>query len=207
MTPCKSKSAIKSTVRQEGRSPAVSYDRRWLTNCQQASRRAAWISGLSDGGTRRGWTPHFAAGVPALKVKPGRPSGTPSAGGWTRLAIRRWRLVRFGRIKEIASRSDRALLDFDFRRVPRLGPMWAVCRIVGLRPRSIRTDRTRRGWHVIVELNERLQAAELVALQAVLGSDNRRECLNLMRVIGMRKHPVSPFWRRRWNLLFERKIN
>lgn len=109
----------------------------------------------------------------------------------------------------VASRVNltRAYLDFDRRRVPRLRPIWSVCRIVGLRPIWIESRRTRRGWHVVIQLNDRLQPAELVALQAVLRSDPRRETLNLCRVLGMRRSPVvSAFWRSRWNLLYERKL-
>jgi hypothetical protein len=98
------------------------------------------------------------------------------------------------------------MLDYDFRRVPRVRPLWAVCRIVGVRPLTIRTDRTRRGWHVLIVLAERLCPAEIVALQAIMGSDDRREALNLMRVIAIRKRPPAPFWRDRWNILFERKL-
>jgi len=49
--------------------------------------------------------------------------------------------------------------------------------------------------------------AELVAFQACCGSDQRRETLNLMRVLAIRKTPItSPFWRDRWNLLFSEKL-
>lgn len=105
-------------------------------------------------------------------------------------------------------RLDHAYLDFDTRRVPRLRPIWAVCRIVGLRPRSILTRRSsRRGWHVIVRLDRAIQPAELVALQFAFGSDRRRETLNLCRVLGMRESKIrDPFWQVRWNLLYERKL-
>lgn len=98
------------------------------------------------------------------------------------------------------------MLDFDFRRVPRVRPIWSVFRVVGLRPAWIRTDRTRRGWHVVIGLRENLQPAETVALQAILGSDDRREGLNLMRVIAIRKNPPPAFWKNRWNLLFSSKL-
>lgn len=113
---------------------------------------------------------------------------------------------KFGIVKARTVLS-RVYLDFDRRRVPRLVPLWAVCRIVGLRPIWIRSDRTRRGWHVVIALRERLEPAELVALQACMGSDRRRETLNLLRVIGMRRSPIrSTFWHTRWNLLYASKL-
>lgn len=71
-----------------------------------------------------------------------------------------------------------------------------------INPTWIRHDRTKRGWHVSVRLSKSLSPAEIVALQAVLGSDPRRESLNLMRVIFQR-------WERapqRWNLLYREKL-
>lgn len=116
-----------------------------------------------------------------------------------------WQIQHYGVVEETA-RPNVLMLDFDFRRVPRVRPFWAVLRVVGLVPRWIRTDRTRRGWHVLIGLNQNLQPAEIVALQAILGSDDRREALNIMRVIAIRKRDPGPFWRNRWNLLFSRKL-
>jgi hypothetical protein len=99
------------------------------------------------------------------------------------------------------------MLDYDRRRVPRVGPIYAVCRIAGLRPVWIETRRTRRGWHVRVYFRDALTPAELVAFQAACGSDPRREALNLMRVLAMRRREnVGEFWSARWNLLYEKKI-
>jgi len=50
-------------------------------------------------------------------------------------------------------------------------------------------------------------AAEQVAAQAILGSDKKREELNLMRVLAIRRNPKLDRWtRERWNLLFDYKI-
>lgn len=57
----------------------------------------------------------------------------------------------------------------------------------------------------MVQYNTRLERAEIVALQAILGSDEKREALNLMRVISMRRNAVTPYWERRWNILFNGK--
>jgi hypothetical protein len=102
----------------------------------------------------------------------------------------------------------RALLcDFDFARGPSLRPMWVTLRTCALRPRFIEYARTRRGWHVVIGLREPLQPAEQVALQAVLGSDRRREGLNIFRVLSMRRKGASDFWQARWNLLFKGKLS
>lgn len=49
-----------------------------------------------------------------------------------------------------------------------------------------------------------LDPAQMVALQSVLGSDPRREALNLMRVLSLSK--MTPrYWKKRWNLLYRSK--
>lgn len=115
------------------------------------------------------------------------------------------------------SKSNVAYLDFDFarpdRRSPRLRPIFTVLRIVGLRPvlSTIEMERTRHGWHVIIPLREKLEPAELVALQLALGDDQRRGALNLMRARAMRQgrecNGVTGHWRRRWNILFGGKLS
>ena len=103
-----------------------------------------------------------------------------------------------------------AYLDFDFKRPaqesPRINPLFVVSRLVGVIPESFCYERTRRGWHIIIHLRENLAPAELVALQACLGSDRRREALNLMRVLGMKRYGVTDFWKRRWNILYSEKL-
>ena len=113
---------------------------------------------------------------------------------------------RFGLVKEIANETC-AYLDFDRRAIPRLRPILAVCRLVGLRPVWVRMDRTTHGWHVIVRFRDRLLRSEIVAFQACCKSDYRREALNLMRVIAIRRSPVTdPFWLKRRNLLYHGKL-
>lgn len=65
---------------------------------------------------------------------------------------------------------------------------------------GIRFDRTARGWHVVVGVERRLSPAMVVAAQAILGSDLKREAFNLMRVQQFRRLPA--FWRRRFNVLY-----
>ena len=65
---------------------------------------------------------------------------------------------------------------------------------------AVRFDRTRNGWHVIVGVRKRLDPPVVVAAQAILGSDYKRETFNLMRVQGLANIP--PYWRERWNVLY-----
>jgi hypothetical protein len=68
-----------------------------------------------------------------------------------------------------------------------------------------RWDRTKHGWHLIVKIRQRLTLAEIIAAQAILGSDRDRERLNLARAISVRLRP-SKFWKARANLLYSRKL-
>ena len=65
---------------------------------------------------------------------------------------------------------------------------------------AVRFDRTKNGWHVVVGIHEDVEPAMIVAAQAILGSDYKREAFNLMRVQSL--DSVSPFWRERWNVLY-----
>jgi len=65
---------------------------------------------------------------------------------------------------------------------------------------AVRFDRTRRGWHVVVGIRKRVVPALIVAAQAVLGSDYKREAYNIMRVQSLAT--LSPYWRARWNVLY-----
>ena len=113
----------------------------------------------------------------------------------------------FGVLKEWGDYVDRVLLDYDERHTRFVRGIWAVCRIVGVRPLVLRLDRTRRGWHCVIVLNRAFTRGELVAFQACCGSDLRREALNLMRVVGIRTTPIrSKFWRDRWNILYSEKV-
>lgn len=67
-------------------------------------------------------------------------------------------------------------------------------------PEAVRIDRTRHGWHVVVGVQEEVPPPLVVAAQAVLGSDYKREAFNLMRVQHLDALPS--FWRERWNVLY-----
>ena len=71
-----------------------------------------------------------------------------------------------------------------------------------LRPLWVRYDRTRHGWHVVIQLPRAIHPAATVALQAILGSDPRRETLNLMRALAEPKGLGASHW----NILFREKL-
>jgi hypothetical protein len=98
------------------------------------------------------------------------------------------------------------MLDFDYRRTPRLAQIFVGLRLCGLHVIRMRDDRTRKGWHRIITLRESLSPCEIIALQAVLGSDRRRENLNLMRYMRTRDYGMSKYQGKRWNILYARKL-
>lgn len=76
-----------------------------------------------------------------------------------------------------------------------------VCDMMAWPIEAIRLDRTRRGWHVVVAVKRRIAAASVVAAQAIMGSDWKREMFNLQRVRKLRSVPKR--WRSQWNVLYE----
>lgn len=74
------------------------------------------------------------------------------------------------------------------------------CRLWQWPIEAVRIDKTRHGWHVVVGLRVKVRAPLIVAAQAILGSDYKRESYNLMRVQNLAH--VPPFWRERWNVLY-----
>lgn len=86
-------------------------------------------------------------------------------------------------------------MRFLFRGLPDLGYRF-----------SMKRHRTRRGWHVEIFSTLSLDPSQMVALQAILNSDYRREAFNLFRVYQM---PLAPqFWHQlpNWNVLHTEKI-
>ena len=96
-------------------------------------------------------------------------------------------------------------LDRDDGRAWPLWRLWWVLRLMELRAAWIRYDRTRRGWHVLIAIPAPpLLASEVVALQAVMGSDRDREAFNLNRARLVMRGLAPRRWRT--NVLFERKL-
>lgn len=63
--------------------------------------------------------------------------------------------------------------------------------------------RTRRGYHLEIAIRRQWHPWRVIAVQAILGSDRRRETFNLRRVAAWRT--LTPFARSRWNVLFTQK--
>lgn len=94
-------------------------------------------------------------------------------------------------------------LDFDGARLPKIEMRVAAFTVLtGVRVLGLAYARTRRGWHVMVPLARRLPPAQIVAAQAILGSDPMRELFNLARVRRLRS---VPSWSEsnKWNVLYE----
>lgn len=101
-------------------------------------------------------------------------------------------------------------LDFDGP-LPRdlVERIRALFRWLGGRPAVIGVwPSNSKGWHVLVESRAPWMRNDVavVAAQAVLGSDPKREMFNLMRAINLPKRPK--FWRQRhrWNTHYRRKL-
>jgi hypothetical protein len=75
-----------------------------------------------------------------------------------------------------------------------------------IRVRNLCLSRTTRGWHVIIEIAEKLTVPETIALQVCLGDDPRRGLMNFSRWLGMKGKRIPRYWKNRWNLLFSQKI-
>jgi hypothetical protein len=104
------------------------------------------------------------------------------------------------------------LLDFDdwqsYRAAPqrmRFAARWLGCPLSDFR---LMRHRTARGWHIIVYARRGYVAEPLtvVALQAICGSDWRRETFNLVRARNLAAAP--PEWRKvgAWNTLYREKL-
>lgn len=115
-------------------------------------------------------------------------------------------LVRIGVVRKEKQRDDTLFLDYDAKGTPSVSHLFRSLRLWNLSPRTVCDVRTRRGWHRIVRLCERLTPPEIVAAQSLLGSDREREAFNLMRVLSLRRDGAGNFSRSRWNILFERKL-
>ena len=108
-----------------------------------------------------------------------------------------------GVVREYAD-SKNAFIDIDARRIPeslRIDRLVLIARTLRIGFNQIGYIKTQNGWHVQIRLSRALKPAETVAFQAILGSDPKREMFNLARVLGGKAGR-----NRRWNLLFEYKV-
>lgn len=69
-------------------------------------------------------------------------------------------------------------------------------------PFAIQTTRSRRHWHITVELPVDLRPEQIVGLQLFFGSDPDREFYNLFRVT---RKGAPAYWRKRWNVFFKKE--
>jgi len=102
-------------------------------------------------------------------------------------------------------------LDFDCPTPPAdlLERIRALFRWLGGRPAVVGVWRSnKKGWHVLVETRAKWarDPVAVVAAQAILGSDPKREMFNLMRAVSLASRPA--FWRgrHRWNTFYSRKL-
>jgi hypothetical protein len=97
------------------------------------------------------------------------------------------------------------LLDFDGR-LPR--DLWTRLEMVArfhcvrVLAAGVGPSGSGKGFHVVVILNKRMSFMRIVALQAILGSDWKRELFNSRRAAAWRR--VPRFWRNRGNVLYRR---
>jgi hypothetical protein len=101
----------------------------------------------------------------------------------------------------------RILLDYDLeteesllKRISRLWPF--IFRFEfqfgKLQLTDLEVTRTKHGWHLYLEVRNKMCDLDVVFVQLLLGSDFRRECFNYRRVqLGLRD----------WNFLFSEKYN
>jgi hypothetical protein len=116
--------------------------------------------------------------------------------------LRRESFTRWAEVKETADEYT-CLCDYDGRLPADLRQrVRAVRRLLGLRTVYRRLDRTARGFHMVLRWDTALTPTEIIAVQAILGSDPMREAMNLMRV---RAKPGGMVERQFWNLLYSQK--
>ena len=100
------------------------------------------------------------------------------------------------------------LLDYDHEPPRDLLHRWAFVRrwLKLVRSGPMVVTRTKRGWHVRAGVCGQVEPSVVVAVQAIMGSDWKRETYNLVRARGLARAPA--FWRQqgRWNVLYARKL-
>lgn len=93
--------------------------------------------------------------------------------------------------------------DFDTT-IPRafMARVAFVCRVQRCSVLWLEVHATRRGYHVIIVVRGRISFQRVVLIQALLGSDWKRELFNSRRATAWRNVPA--FWRNRANVLYSR---
>lgn len=184
--------------------PEVQQVRRGSKLYRQSRKGIALVAILKDG---------MCVSSNGVRVKRNSLSTMKVGSNLTSLQIKQnsseWNKYVWSTVAEIEEYSSRKtlLLDFDMATpVPSLIPFLARLRVIGLRAGWCSYRRTRKGWHVAIGIDVALTPSEQVACQFALGSDPQRETMNTRRALCLRLNKVSPFWRKRWNILFLRKL-
>lgn len=112
---------------------------------------------------------------------------------------------KFGVVDYVASPTN-LYIDVDRAVPPKLSSILQTLRAVRVRPVWACYRRSAHGWHIIIKSRNRIHPGEQIALQILLGSDRRRETLNLMRLLSISRHGANPYWRKRWNILYRYKL-
>lgn len=119
----------------------------------------------------------------------------------TRRAVKAGAYLGNAGIVKFYGAPDLTLCDYDRPHKPATWYHVArVARMINARPLWMRLDRTKNGWHMVIQWNREFSAVEVVALQAALGSDVKREAYNLGRVMSGKAND----WK--WNVLFLYKL-
>lgn len=115
-----------------------------------------------------------------------------------------WGLVRAKKSgwKIVQPQANELQLDLDgARALRRYGMQFSILRKAGLTKgwrEKIKPSKKAQHVHVVITLPREIGNLERVALQAVLGSDIKREAFNYVRVTKRNKYPI---------VLFERESN
>ncbi|SRR5258708_5621266 len=116
-----------------------------------------------------------------------------------------WRIGELDRDTDLPACGAVLRLDYDgpipqahYRR------MVSALRWLRLRPLAVIYRRTVHGWHVKVAIARYCAPLVVVALQAILGSDPKREVFNLVRARALPRVPAE--WRNRYSVLFGRRL-
>ncbi len=97
-------------------------------------------------------------------------------------------------------------LDFDTEEEPSLSLIFLKLRRAGYAVRELvqRRSPSKRGWHVLVNVEPQPRTAmEVVALQAICGSDPWREAMQVQRAHAMAKRSLPAHMRDAWNVLYQ----
>jgi hypothetical protein len=94
------------------------------------------------------------------------------------------------------------LHDYDGREPPTVDEIRHIAGILRVKVEALEYSASRRGSHLAITWGAKWEPWQIVVIQAILGSDPKREAYNLLRL--MSGADVAKNWR--WNFLFSRKL-